>query len=57
MTGIINGVTNIVTASAVWLGQGVSVVTQGGNELLLFFVLSGFVGIAIGLLMRFVRSR
>lgn len=55
MTAIINAVTSIVNASVTWLTAIVTAVTATGNELLLFFVLSGFVGIAIGLLMRFVR--
>lgn len=55
MSTIITNVTSIVTASVTWLTSIVGAVTAAGNELLLFFVLSGFVGIAIGLLMRFVR--
>lgn len=55
MTAIVSSVTAIVNASVTWLTSIVGAVTAEGNELLLFFVLSGFVGIAIGLLMRFVR--
>lgn len=55
MAAIIAGVTSIVNASVTWLTAIVTAVTAEGNELLLFFCLSGFVGIAIGLLMRFVR--
>lgn len=55
MAAIISGVTSLVNASVTWLTSIVACVTDEGNELLLFFCLSSFVGIAIGLLMRFVR--
>lgn len=55
LTAIINAVTLIVNASVTWLTSMVTAVTAEGNELLLFFILVNFVGIAIGLLMRFVR--
>lgn len=55
MATIVGAVTSIVNASVTWLTSIVTAVTAEGNELLLFFVLSSFVGIAIGLLMRFVH--
>lgn len=55
MAAIINAVTLIVNESVDWLTAIVGAVTDEGNELLLFYCLIGFVGIAIGLLMRFVR--
>lgn len=50
---IISAVTSLVTAAAGWLTAIATSVS--GSPLLLFFVVSGFVGIAVGLLMRFVR--
>lgn len=55
MAAIISAITSIVNASVTWLTSIVTAVTAEGNELLLFFVLVNFVGIAIGLLMRFVK--
>lgn len=55
MTTLLQAVTDIVTNSVSWITTTVGAVMQSGNELLLFFVLSSFVGIGIGLLMRFVR--
>lgn len=55
MAAIVSAVTSIVNASVTWLTSIVTAVTAEGNELLLFLILFNFVGIAIGLLMRFVR--
>lgn len=55
MAAIINAVTLLVDESVDWLTAIVGAVTAEGNELLLFLCLSNFVGIAVGLLMRFVR--
>lgn len=55
MATIITAVGSIVTASVTWLTSIVGAVTAEGNELLLFFTLVGFVGIAIGLLKRFTN--
>lgn len=55
MAAIITAVTSLVTASVTWLSAVTSAVMAEGNELLLFFCLVNFTGIAIGLLMRFVR--
>lgn len=53
MSTIITGVTDLVTASVDWITSAVGAVMQSGNELLLFFVLIGFVSIGFGLLRRF----
>lgn len=53
MADIITAITSLVTGAASWLTSIVTTVTAA--PLLLFFVLSGFVGIGIGLLMRFVN--
>lgn len=55
MASIISAVTLIVEESVDWLTAIVGAVTATGNELLLFYCLVGFVGVAIGLLMRFVN--
>lgn len=53
MADIITAITSLVTGSVSWLtSMASSVVT---TPLLLFFCVVGFVGIGIGLLMRFVR--
>lgn len=53
MTTIITAVSDIVEASATWVQSAVSTVTT--TPLLLFFVLSGFVGVGIGLFKRLTR--
>lgn len=53
MADIITAITSIVTGSVTWLTSMVTYVTSA--PLLLFFVLVSFVGIGIGLLMRFVN--
>lgn len=53
MADIITAISSLVTGSVSWLGSIVTTVTA--TPLLLFFVLAGFVGIGIGLLMRFVN--
>lgn len=55
LASIISGVTSLVNGSVTWLTAIVTAVTAEGNELLLFYCLAGFIGVAIGLLMRFVR--
>lgn len=55
MASIVSGITTLVNASVTWLTAITTAVTAEGNELLLFFCLSSFIGIAVGLLMRFVR--
>lgn len=53
MGAITGAIGQLVTGSTSWLGTMVTTVV--GAPLLLFFVISGFVGIGIGLLMRFVK--
>lgn len=53
MNDIVTAIGNLVTGSVSWVGSMATAVA--GSPLLLFFVISGFVGIGIGLLMRFVR--
>lgn len=53
MADIISAIGNIVTGSVSWLTSITALVTS--TPILLFFVLAGFVGIGIGLLMRFVN--
>lgn len=53
MADIISAIGSLVTGSVTWLTSIVTYVTSA--PLLLFFVLVGFVGIGIGLLMRFVN--
>lgn len=53
MTDIVTAIGNLVTGSTSWLGSMASAVV--GSPLLLFFVISGFVGIGVGLLFRFVK--
>ena len=54
MSSIITAVGNIVTGGITWLGDTVEAVTASGNELLLFFVLVGFMGAGIGLMRRII---
>lgn len=53
MADIVTAIGNLVTGSVTWLGSMATAVV--GSPLLLFFVISGFVGIGVGLLFRFVR--
>lgn len=53
MADIVTAIGNLVTGSVTWLSSMASSVAS--TPLLLFFVISGFVGIGVGLLMRFVR--
>lgn len=50
---VIDAVGDIVEASATWVSSAVSTVTT--TPLLLFFTLSGFVGVGIGLFKRLTR--
>lgn len=54
MTAIIANVTSLVTASVSWITSTVGAITAEGNELLLLFVLFGFVGTGIGLVRRII---
>lgn len=53
MADIISGVSSIVSGGATWVSSAISTVTT--TPLLLFFVLSGFVGVGIGLFKRLTR--
>lgn len=53
MASIISAITSLVTGSVSWLTTATTAVMAEGNELLLFFVLVGFVSIGFGLLRRF----
>lgn len=53
MESIISGVSSIVAGGATWVSSAISTVTT--TPLLLFFVLSGFVGVGIGLFKRLTR--
>lgn len=53
MATIITDVGSIVTASATWVSSAVNTIMS--TPILEFFVLSGFVGIGIGLFKRLTR--
>ena len=55
MDNIITNIGKIVTGAADWVGDTVGVITESGNELILFSCLIGFVGVGIGLLRRFFK--
>lgn len=55
MAAIITDIGSIVTAAGTWVTSSVSVITDSGNELILFSALVGFVGVGIGLLKRFFK--
>lgn len=53
MADIISAVTSLVTASVGWVESFVGVIT--GQPLLLLFVITGFVGLGVGLIKRLIR--
>lgn len=53
MADIITSVTSLVTASVGWVNSFVGVITS--QPLLLLFVISGFVGLGVGLIKRLIR--
>lgn len=57
MDAIITAIGKLVTGAATWISSTVSVITAQGNELLLFCVIVGFVGIGIGLVRRVMKLR
>ena len=57
MTAIINAIGSLVTAAGTWITSTVGVITTSGNELLLFCVIVGFVGVGIGLVKRVMKLR
>lgn len=52
MAALITNITSLVTAAVDWITSIVGCITASGNELLLLFVLFGFVGTGIGLVKR-----
>lgn len=52
MTGAIEAITAVVTATVGWIGQYMGAVTAQGNELLLIFFAMPLVGLGIGALKR-----
>lgn len=55
MAAIITSIGSIVTGAISWLTSFVGSIMATGNELLLFFVVFGFVGTGIGLIKRIIR--
>ncbi len=53
MADIISAVTSLVTASVGWVNSFVDVITD--QPLLLLFVITGFVGLGVGLIKRLIR--
>lgn len=53
MADIISAVTSLVTASVGWVNSFVNVITS--QPLLLLFVITGFVGLGVGLIKRLIR--
>lgn len=61
MAGILTNISALVTAAIGWVGQYVGAITKaatdsdGGNELLLLFVVTAFVGLGVGLIRRIIK--
>lgn len=55
MTAITGAISSLVSAAVDWIGSYVQCITAEGNELLLFFVVFGFIGTGIGLIHRIIR--
>ena len=53
MSEIISSVTSLVTAAVGWVNSFVGAIT--GQPLLLMFVITGFVGMGVGLIKRLIR--
>lgn len=53
MADIISSVTSLVTAAVGWVNSFVGAIT--GQPLLLMFVITGFVGMGVGLIKRLIR--
>lgn len=53
MDAIITSITSLVTGSIGWIESFVGVITA--QPLLLLFVISGFVGLGVGLIKRLIR--
>lgn len=55
MAGIISSIGSLVTGAISWVTSFVGALTAEGNELLLAFVLVGFVGLGVGLIKRLIH--
>lgn len=55
MAGIITSIGSLVTAAIAWLTSFVGAITATGNELLLLFVITAFVGLGVGLISRIIH--
>lgn len=55
MSAIITSIGNLVTGAITWLTSFVTAITAAGNELLLIFVISAFVGLGVGLISRIIH--
>lgn len=52
MAAILTAITSTVTSAASWITTYLGVITAEGNEVLLLFVIFGFVGTGVGLIKR-----
>lgn len=55
MSAIVSNITTLVGGAITWITSYVTCITDTGNELLLFFVIFGFIGTGIGLISRIIR--
>lgn len=55
MATILTAITAVVNASIGWMTSFLGVITAEGNEILLLFVIFGFVGTGVGLLRRLMH--
>ena len=64
MSGILTNITALVTAAITWVGDFVECIVKptttgssaaAGNELLLLFVVTAFVGLGVGLIRRIIK--
>lgn len=53
MDALITAITSLVTASTSWVTSFVNLIT--GQPLLLLFVITGFVGLGVGLIKRIIK--
>lgn len=53
MSGIITSISSVVTAAISWVTSYVELITD--TPLLLLFVITGFVGLGVGLIKRIIR--
>ncbi len=55
MQSIVNNIGLLVGGAVNWITSYIGCITAEGNELLLFFVVFGFIGTGIGLIHRIIR--